>query len=311
MRLFAPCRQVSRWLAACATAILAGAPPAVLQAGEPIQAPPAGVPTSRDALVEQPRPFGHVLGDVLTQRVLLQVDGRQFEPAILPPAERIGVWFDRRAPRIETGADGRRWLVIEYQLVNAPQFLARLHLPAWELKDAAGATVLKIEDWTFSAAPLTPRMAFVQGGLDELRPDRSAPLVETGAIRRQLGLWSGMLAALLLTWVAATVWRNRRASARQPFARALRAVRGSGDTSPEAWQAVHRAFDASAGLAVQSATLPLLFERAPHLAPMRTEIERFFAQSAARFYGTASVAEPVPVRALCAALRRLEKRHER
>ena len=44
-----------------------------------------------EATVEQPaRSFGHVIGDVVTQRVLLQRDGRDFEPAALPGAGRIG-----------------------------------------------------------------------------------------------------------------------------------------------------------------------------------------------------------------------------
>jgi hypothetical protein len=33
------------------------------------------------ATVEQPRSFGHVIGDLVTQRVLLNVDGKEFVPA--------------------------------------------------------------------------------------------------------------------------------------------------------------------------------------------------------------------------------------
>ena len=52
-----------------------------------------------NAIVEQPRPFGYVVGDVLTQRILLQVEGHGFEPAALPRAERVGVWLERRTPQ--------------------------------------------------------------------------------------------------------------------------------------------------------------------------------------------------------------------
>src|SRR5258708_2560340 len=70
---------------------------------------PSGPPPN--AIVEQPRPFGHVVGDVLTQRILLQLDGQPFMPGPLPRAERIGAWFERRALRTENGDDGRRWLI--------------------------------------------------------------------------------------------------------------------------------------------------------------------------------------------------------
>src|SRR5262245_2350134 len=73
------------------------------------------------ACVEQPRPFGHVLGDVITQRVRLDVANADFTPAELPSAQRLNVWFDRRKPRIETAADGTRWLTVDYQIINTPQ----------------------------------------------------------------------------------------------------------------------------------------------------------------------------------------------
>ena len=62
-----------------------------------------------NAIVEQPRAFGYVIGDVLTQRVLLQLHGRSFEPATLAPAQRINAWLKRRPPRIDSSPDGRRW----------------------------------------------------------------------------------------------------------------------------------------------------------------------------------------------------------
>jgi hypothetical protein len=45
-----------------------------------------GCRTAANATVEQPRPFGYVVGDLLAQRVLLELNGRPFEPAALPPA---------------------------------------------------------------------------------------------------------------------------------------------------------------------------------------------------------------------------------
>ena len=270
----------------------------------------ADVAAADKATVEQPRPFGYVVGDLLSQRVLLQLGGRRFEPAALPRAERISAWLERRPPRIESTPDGRRWLVVEYQLVNAAQGLTLVRVPAWELKAASGAELLRIAEWPISLAALTPRAAFARGGLEELRPDRPAPSIATEPIRRQVAIWSGALILTLMIWLTWWLWRNWRASAAQPFAQALREILRAGEGAPQAWQALHRAFDRTAGRVTQSATLPQLFQRAPQLVPLRAKIELFFQQSSERFFGAGMPQDGLSVRALCAELRRIEKSQE-
>ena len=61
-----------------------------------IAEPPAATSSAANAIVQQPRTFGYFLGDVVTQRVLLELDGKRFEPEALPRVERVGVWFERR-----------------------------------------------------------------------------------------------------------------------------------------------------------------------------------------------------------------------
>jgi mxaA protein len=263
----------------------------------------AAIPT---AVVQQPRAFGHVVGDVVKQRVLLEIEGRDFRPAELPRTERLGVWLERRSARIERDTDGREWLAVSYQIVNAPQSLTTVNLPAWELDGK-----LRIPEWPLSVGPLTPRDAFERGGLQNLRPDRAAPVVATAPISRQLILWSVALALTLAAWLVWWLHRNWRASTSLPFARALREIRATDDTAPPAWQALHRALDETAGRVVQRESLAALFQHAPHLAPCRARIETFYAESSERFFGAGVVANQVSVRELCRDLRRLEKRHER
>lgn len=263
------------------------------------------------ATVEQPRAFGHVVGDVLTQRVLLEADGRDLAAAALPRAERVGAWFDRRTPRIETAADGRHWLVVEYQLINAPQTLRRIVIPAWRLTSRTGGTPLEVPEWPLAVAPLTPNKTFDGDGLQALRPDRPAPRVDTAVPARRLAIASTLLALTLAAWLGWVLWRHRRALARQPFARALHEMRRLDEAAPEAWRALHEAFDRTAGRVVQRASLPALFQRAPHLEPLRPAIEQFYVQSGERFFAAAEPREPLSVRALCRALCRIERRHER
>jgi mxaA protein len=167
-----------------------------------------------------------------------------------------------------------------------------------------------MNEWPISVAPLTPRQPFARVGLGDLRPDRVPARVDLAPMQRWMTLWLIALLVVIAAWVGWWAWRNWQASSAQPFARALRELRGVDDASPQAWHALHRAFDGTAGRVVQGEALGTLFQRAPHLEPQRPAIEQFFAQSAARFFGTPAPAQPLSVRALAVELRRIEKRHE-
>jgi mxaA protein len=263
-----------------------------------------------DTVVVQPRPFGHAIGDVLTQRVLLASHGQAVQPAGVPLPARVGAWFERRAARVETDAAGRRWLVVDYQVVTAPTALATIRVPAWQVDLAGGGTPLHVP-----AAPvtLTPLVLRATPGTPawSLRPDRGAPAPDVAALQRRLVLEGAALAAVGLAWIAWALWREARDAATRPFARAWRELRPLPDGSEAAHAVLHRAFDRAAGEATRVATLPRLFSRVPSLAPQRAPIERFYAQSAARFFGTPAPAEPVSTHALGRALRRLERRSAR
>jgi mxaA protein len=188
----------------------------------------------------------------------------------------------------------------------------------------SSAPVLKIPATSVNIAPLSPPGSPTQVGEADLRPDRLPALVATAPIRRAAVASSGALVLTLAAWFGWIVWRNRRAMATQPFARALREMRALDDREPRAWQVLHQAFDRTAGRVIHNATLPELFERAPQLAPARTRIERFFAESSLRFFAKSSLTadeattrkipdsgDAVSPRALCAELRRIERRYER
>ncbi|HEY1290582.1 MAG TPA: calcium incorporation protein MxaA [Burkholderiales bacterium] len=264
-----------------------------------------GVYPAAMAVVEQPRPFGYVVGDVMTQRVLLAIDGHELAPAALPKAERVNVWLERRPARIESLPGGHRWLALDYQVINAPQSLTTVNLPAFELRSASDGATLTIAAWPISVNALT------SDGSTELRPDRPAPAIATAPIRRQIAVWSSAFLLVLAAWLGWLAWRNWRAAAARPFAHALHEMRYLDGTAPEAWRALHRAFDQTAGRVVQTATLPALFEGVPQLRSLRPEIERFFTQSSELFFGGGLPADRMSARALCAQLRRIERRIER
>ncbi|HEX4597728.1 MAG TPA: calcium incorporation protein MxaA [Burkholderiaceae bacterium] len=261
-------------------------------------------------MVRQPRAFGYTVGDLLVQRVLLQAQGRDVLPIGLPAREPLGVWFDRHATWIEADAQGRHWLAVQYQLINSPQTLMQVALPAWPMKVDSPPGVLTVAAWPVSIAPLTPRIAFGDGDLTPLRSDRAAPLMPREPILRSIRVSALALLIVLASWAAWWLWRNHRDAENLPFAGALRDLRGLDEGSPDAWPLLHRAFDRVCGrIVTQTATLPALFARAPYLAPLRIDIERFYAQSSARFFGDEAAEATFSPLALCAQLRQLEKRH--
>ena len=84
--------------------------------GTALQAePPAGsnAPPAPNAIVQQPRPFGYVVGDMLTQSVLLQVEGRGFEPLCQRPGVSGRGWsgLHPESNRVPTGVAGWSWII--------------------------------------------------------------------------------------------------------------------------------------------------------------------------------------------------------
>lgn len=254
--------------------------------------------------VIQPRAFGHVLGDVLVQRVLLEHAGRRLVPTALPPADRVGRWFERRAPRTERDAQGRDWLVIEHQLINAPRLITTTALPALSVKTGSGE-VVAVPAWPLSIGPLT--LAESPG----LQGDRPVLPHDTRAVEFRLWAALGSLAAVLLAWAGWWAWRHWREAQRLPFAQAARQVRRLDAADPAAWQALHAAINRSAGRVVHAASLPEWLAEAPHLQPLRGDLEAFFAASNARFFGAAETAPTMALRPLAQALRASERRHQR
>ena len=279
--------------------VFASVCPAALAADTAIVAP-----------TEQPRSFGYTLGDVLTQRVLLQQAGQPLTPAALPSADRVGLWLERRTPRVETDEQRRRWLAIDYQIINAPRALTAAALPALRIATTSGAS-LQVAEWPISIGPLTPPAVFNQGALQALRPDRAVSALPTAGIEWQLQQALAALAAVLLAWTVWWGWRQWREAQRLPFASAWLRLRRLDPSDPEAWRLLHHALNASAGRVVQAASLPRLLAEQPQWRPLQAELENFYRHSGERFFADAPLASPYPLRALCRALRAVEKRQQR
>jgi mxaA protein len=259
--------------------------------------------------VEQPRNYGYVVGDLLERRILLEVNGQSVTLKELPRKERIAVWFSRRNSRETQDSAGRRWLAVEYQIINAAKDVGTVMLPAQVINVATsqGELQLTAAEWPITVSPLTPRYVDTQGGIAELQPDLAVPLPDSAPLQRRLRLTLAALCAALLGWLAWSRWRDFLAARHQPFARAQRELRQLDAQSAQAWRCMHRAFDATAGVVLQITTLEKLFDRAPQLIPLRAEIEAFYQASAARFFSDNADSSRHDLRALCTQLRRIER----
>ena len=267
-----------------------------------------------NAIVEQPRPFGYVVGDLRDATRAAAVEGRAFEPAALP-ARRAHRRMARAARAAESNRlrDGRRWLVVDYQVINAPQALTTgdvAGVGAASASPGRDAEDRRVADQRRSADSAAAVRA---GGLGELRPDRATRRSSRPQpMRRQIVIWSIALRRSRWRSGSAGAWRNWRAVSTPAFrARAARDSRASTRRAASLARAASR-LRRTAGRVMQTRTLPTLFRRRPHLAPLRAEIERFFAQSGERFFGARAAGA---VRCRCArcapSCAEIEKRHER
>lgn len=290
--------RIARALACAIALLLAGLAPAL------------AVDRIETAVQAPERAFGHAIGDRLVQRLLLQHDGQPLALRSLPPRQRVGLWLERQDARVERDPDGREWLRLEYQLVNAPRQLVAAALPGLSLPLRDGR-LLQAPAWAFSVGPLTPAQAFGQGELQALRPDRAPVTPASGPAARHFGLALGLLALWTLAWAGVWFWRTRIVARRLPFERAWRQLRRFGrervHEHPDAWVALHHALNLTAGRTVHAATLHELLERRPHLRPMQARIADFYAASGHRFFAQSGHAEPYPLLDLCEALRRAER----
>lgn len=287
-------------VAVCAL-VLVAALLAPARADEPLPAD-----AKADELV-QPRPFGHVIGDVLVQRLRLR-EGQGL-PTAMADRERLGVWLERQSARTWTDTAGRRWVELNYQVINAPGTTTVVELPAWRTVGPAGAAGVQVPAWPVSLAPLSQKRPPDRGLLQAMQEDRPPPRLATRGLARAalLAWWASALAAAV--WGGWWVWRNAREAASLPFARACRELRALQGPAPAAWTAVHRALDRTAGEVLLASTVPAWLSRAPHYASLRADIEAFYAASNARFFSASLSAPDEPdLRVFCQRLRAVERR---
>jgi mxaA protein len=259
--------------------------------------------------VRQPRPFGYVIGDRLEQRITLSAPpGMSLDVRSLPRPGRTGLWLELAPPRLTSDRHGgttRYRLSLDYQVVNVPEQVRTIDLPAIDLdfvghaaRQAARQTSIRettiVDEWPITIAPITPTYVLARAGLPDIRPDAPPPIPDAARYMWRTLLWTAaILAVIAITAVQRRggLWLRRSA---RPFAKAARDLRKLARLPPEpatykrGLQRLHRAFDAAAGHAVFGDRLAPFFAAHPELAGLRAPIEQFYVASQREFFGTGS-----------------------
>ena len=267
--------------------------------------------------IVEPRPFGYVIGDTLTRRIVLETaGGAALEVDRLPKPGRVSSWLDLVDVNTHAGAGNRHVLTFTYQIFNSAPEVSTRALPALDIpfKTAAGTTTHAVPKLLFTTGPLTPEFVAARDGLEEMRPDAPPPRLSTVPVRVRLALYGAGVAAIALYFVYSYLGLPFFARSRGPFARALRAVSAAVRARDEqqgrraALQALHRAFDETARGTVFGEHLDRFFAEHARYAPLRPQVERFFAASQKEFFGTGAAELPLPwLAALCRDLRDCER----
>lgn len=237
----------------------------------------------------EPRAYGYVIGDVIERRAALHVPpGARLDPASLPRPGRVGPLLALQAAGLRPG-NGSQALHLRYQVVGAPEEVTVVTLPTMRLRLDGAGRVVEIPPYRVSVGPLTAAGIAAGPGLPWLQPDRvPAPAPIGGTVARIAALLAASVALLAGAWLA--LRRGRRAQRPElPFEaawRALRRLEGT-DAAAEraAFEALHRAIDATAGRTVFASDLEPLFCTRPSLRASRAELALFFAWSREAAFG--------------------------
>lgn len=279
----------------------------VIAAAVPAASSAAGdaAPTAWQVNIDEPRPYGYTVGDVVSRQVVVAVPaGYTLDDATLPTAGRRGVPIElRRLTRHlrRDGAGSQLALTMEYQVFIAPREVRTFELPPFVLgfKGPPRSQDVRIEAWPLTVSPLVPVEVSPRRGLGELQPDAPPPLIDTRGGRWRLAV-CGAIASLLLAYLALVYvglpWFSRQ---RRPFTTAWRALkampglaRSEAASVPQrrlAFQRVHEALNQTAGEVVFEQAIDRFVTAQPRFAGLRGDLAVFFQRSRAEFFGGSEV----------------------
>jgi mxaA protein len=243
--------------------------------------------------INDPRPYGYVLGDTLRRDIVLTLErGWRVQPGSLPAPGRVNFWLELREARLDRGVfGGGQHLRLTYQTFYAPREVKKVSLPGFNLTitDGGKVTEVPVPSLPFTLSPLIEaRLAQEAGWGSLMRPDGGAPLLDVRPAR-----WATMILGALCLPIIFLLARHYGIIPGRPgpFAQAVRELRrlGRRDLNREryghALQAVHKAFNQTNAAPLFAEQLDGFLGRFKPLAPFRDDLVTFFETSRQFFFG--------------------------
>lgn len=264
------------------------------------------------ATTEEPRAFGHQVGDVVQRRITVEVpDGLVLDENSLPRPGARGRALELRAVRRSTGVQ-RTQLELDYQVFLSPAEVRTLELPALTLRydGQPRAQEVRIDAWPVTVAPLVPVEVSPRTGLGELQPDAAPPLIDTRAQGGRLLAYAVLLTALLAYLAVVYFGLPWWGAQRRPFAMAWRQLNDE-PALPwrEACQRVHAALNQSAGEVLFEHGVDRFADKHTAFAPLKADIVRFLRVSQREFFegGARNAQDAAWLTSFCKACRDAER----
>jgi mxaA protein len=240
---------------------------------------------------EDPRPFGYVIGDELSRRIEIDAPSTfKLQSDSLPRPGRVDAWLELRKINVTekvSGSNTRHMFDLRYQILNSPENV-KTHSLAKLLIIFNNNNQLKsveIAESPLTVSPITPAFVLARDGLEEMRADKTAKLIDASVHYWRLGFTALAAAAALLSLIYVKWGMPFLRKHNGPFARARRDIHkiNATDTS-SAFRRLHRAFDETAGVRIFPQHLAEFFTRHPAFADVQTDAQKFFTQSRVAFF---------------------------
>ncbi|HDZ16319.1 MAG TPA: hypothetical protein ENH61_02955 [Methylophaga aminisulfidivorans] len=232
------------------------------------------------------RSWGLLIGDQVHLTVNLPVASEQLERQSLPQDhKRIGPWLELL--RLE---ETHLQLVMTFQVINVPMQTRQVMTPEIELRTNDGDFL------TVPALPIELGSFLPNEQGQQYQPQADATLPTQNQLElMQIELYSAVALFLLSIFVWFAWHFGLRPRHRLPFAHALfelnkRRFFGKKDADM-ANRVCHQAFNRTAGRVLVSSELDELWQNAPWLLPLQSDIEAFYTQSASHYFSPEGMEE--------------------
>ncbi len=242
---------------------------------------------------DDPRPFGYVIGDELSRRIEIDAPSAYtLQNDSLPRPGRVDAWLELRKINVTKkllGDKTRHTLDLHYQILNSPDGVKTHSLPKLLIlfKNFDTPQTADILESPFTVSPITPAFVLARAGLEEMRPDKSAPLISATTHYWRLALaalfaFTALLSLVYIKWGVPFLRKHNG-----PFARAAREIKKLSEAdNASALRRVHRAFDETAGAAIFPQHLAEFFTRHPAFNDVQSDVQQFFHASRGQFFSS-------------------------